>query len=147
MKIEVNGKLYSGFTSATADVRIDALSNSFSFSASPGKNLGLPFSRGDECIVLVDGEQIIKGFIEIISGNGDATTHTIDITGRDRTSDLIDSSLLPLKDISPPITFKRVIELVIRSIGSELDVIDYTGVTFDRQEDLIAVERGDNAFD
>jgi prophage tail gpP-like protein len=147
MKLEVNGNLYSGFLSATATISIDSLSNKFSFTSAPDVNSALPFSRGDECIVRIDGEAILTGYIEVISGNGDIGTHSIHILGRDRTSDLVDSSLLPIKDITPPITFKRIIEIVIQSIGSSLDVIDLTNSVFDKAEDLISIEAGDNAFD
>lgn len=147
MKIEVKGRTYSGFTAATADVRIDTLCNSFSFSIGPGPELTIPMNRGDECVVTVDGEPIVKGYIEIINGSGDATSHTIDIIGRDRCSDLVDSTLLPIKDIKTPITLKRIIELVISSIKSDLEVVDLTGVKFEKSEDIIAIERGDGAFD
>lgn len=146
MKLEVRGKRYTAFTSATADVRIDTLSNSFSFAASPNKERSFPFGRGDEVVVSVDGEDIITGYIMVISGSGSSTSHVIDITGWDKTKDLVDSSLAPIKDIRPPITFKRVVELVIASIGSDLDVVDHTNVSFDKAEDIIAIERGDNAF-
>lgn len=147
MKIEVNGRSYSGFTSATADVRIDALCNSFSIAIGPSSSIVIPLNRGDECVITVDGEPIVKGYIEVISGSGDSSSHTINIAGRDRCSDIVDSTLKPIKDIKPPISLKKVIELVISAIGSDLDVIDYTDVKFDRAEDLIAIERGDNAFE
>ncbi len=146
MKIEVKGKQYYGFTSATAIVKIDSLCNSFSFASGPGESLTIPFSRGDECIIYADGEQVVKGYVEIISGSGSSNSHVIDITGRDRCSDIVDSSLNAMKDIRPPISFKQIVEIIVSSIGSDLDVIDYTDVRFDKAEDLISPERGDNAF-
>ncbi|HRI34651.1 MAG TPA: hypothetical protein PLD02_12940, partial [Saprospiraceae bacterium] len=147
MRIEVNGKRYLGFTDATADVRIDTLSNSFSFTATPSSNLKLPFALGDECVIFIDNEPIITGYIEIISGSGDESGSEITITGRDKTSDILDSSIGALSDISTPILLKRIIEIVIDHIGADIDVIDLTDAMFTKSEDIISPEPGDNAFE
>jgi len=145
MKIEVNGVRYSNFLEATADVRIDTLSNTFSFSSGPGGNGSLPFGMGSECAVYVDDERIITGHIEVISGRGSANDHQIDIIGRDLTGDIVDSSIGSLTDINAPIKLKRIVEIVIQHIGSDIDVVDLTGVSYN-VEDIIAPEPGDNAF-
>lgn len=147
MKLEVNGKKYYGFTEATADVRLDALSNSFSFEAAPANDIKIPFILGDECVVYVDDLPVITGHVEVITGSGSYETSKISIIGRDKTADIVDSKIGVLNDVKAPITFKRVVELVIQHIGAEIDVIDLAGVSLDRADDIVAAEPGDGAFD
>lgn len=148
MNIEVNGKLYGNFMSATANIRIDALSNSFSFTSAQNADADrLPILLGDECSVYVDGERVITGHIEVISGSGSAGDYSLDYSGRDSTGDIVDSQISTMQTVKPPITFKRLCEKVIANIGSEIEVIDYVGASFDKSEDLLAPEVGDNAFE
>lgn len=147
MKIEVKGKQYSGFMAMTAKISIDTLCNSFSLQSGPGVNAKIPFSIDDECVIYVDGEPVVTGFIEIINGYGDSSSAILNVIGRDKTCDLLDSSIGTLADIKPPMSLKRVVELVISHIGSDIDVQDMAGAFFDQGEDLIAPEPGDNAFE
>lgn len=147
MKIEVKGKQYSGFLAMTAKTTIDTLCNSFSLQSGPGVNAKLPFSIDDECVIYVDGEPIITGFIEIITGYGDVDSAVLNAIGRDKTCDLLDSSIGTLSDIKPPMSLKRVVELVIQHIGADIDVQDMAGAFFEQGEDLLAPEPGDNAFE
>lgn len=147
MKIEVKGKQYENFLAMTAKTSIDTICNSFSIQSGPGINASLPFSLDDECVIYVDGEPVVTGYIEIINGYGDSSTAVINAIGRDRTCDILDSSIGTMPDIKPPISLKRIVELVITHIGSDIDVQDYSGAMFAQGEDLIAPEPGDNAFD
>lgn len=148
MKIEVNGVEYSRFTEAIASIRLDALSNTFRFNATSKDAIPLPFKGGDSCRVLVDGEVVVTGFIELINVTGDARSHMIQIEGRDKTGDLLDSTISNLSDLAPKISLKEAIEKVIEHIGSSLVVVDLLNPPqFTKAEDWIAPEPGQNAFD
>ena len=146
MKIEINGVEYTGFQSATATVSIDKLTNSFSFTSGISKNINLDFGVGDECVIYVSGERIITGHIEVIGGSGDKDTSSINIAGRDRTGDIVDSAIGKLDDLKTG-TLKNLIELVIAHIGADIDVIDLADVKLDMNQDSNSAEIGDNAFD
>lgn len=153
MKLEVGGKQYGNFLAASATLRLDALTNTFSFAASSKNAKPLPFRGGESCKVYVGGELVITGSIELVNVEGDASAHSIDIQGRDLTGDLLDSSIggpgpPPLSDIKPPISLARICEIVIANIGSTIKVIDMVKPPlFDKAFDQIAPEPGDNAFD
>ena len=147
MKLEVNGTPYEHFTSASAEIRLDALSNTFSFTAVSTEKTPLPFKGGEPCRVLVDDEAVVTGFIEIVSGSHDAGSHTINIQGRDKTGDLLDSNIGSLSDLKETITLKAIIEKVVANIGTTLTVIDEANPDpFNPAEDIQAPEPGDNAF-
>lgn len=149
MKLEVSGIEYENFTSASAEIRLDALSNTFSFSAVSSQGKPLPFVGGEPCRVIVDEQAVVTGFIEIVGGSGDAQSHTINIQGRDKTGDLLDSSVTEMNDIGETFTMKSIIEKVIVNIGlTGVSVIDEANPdSFNAAEDMEAIESGDNAFE
>jgi prophage tail gpP-like protein len=148
MIIEVNGIEYSGWTTANASLKLDALSNVFHFVATAQDGKPLPFRGGESCSILADGERILTGSIEVVNVDGDSGSHTISIDGRDKTGDLVDSKIASLSDIRAPMTLQAIIQLVILHIGSTIAVIDLSGApSFDSVQDLAAPEPGQDVWD
>lgn len=146
--IQVGGVEYGLFTNALVSIRLDALSNTFSFSATSNQAQLLPFRLGEACQVLVDGDPVVTGFIELINVDGDSSTHTIDIQGRDKTGDLLDSGIASLPDLRPPISLSDICKRVIAHIGSDIAVVsEFAPPPFTKAEDLAAPEPGQNAFE
>jgi len=94
MLLEINGIPYGGFTEANAEISMIDMSGSFTFSISALSNLTkFPILIGDACRVLINNQPIITGWVEKINVNYDSANHTISISGRDKTCDVIDSTL------------------------------------------------------
>lgn len=147
MKLEVNGVEYEQFISATAEIRLDALSNSFSFTSAGENKSRPPFKKGDAVRVIVNNENVLAGNIEIVAGNYDSESHTFTYSGRDKTGDLVDSTVSAISDLKAPITLKQVIEKVLDNLGLDLVVIDNANPeSFKKAEDITAPEPGENAF-
>lgn len=145
--IEVNGVEYSNFTNASANIALDTLANDFTFDAVSPDDFFLPFKGGEACRILVDGNVVQTGFIENIEGSYSGDSHVVNISGRDKTADLIDSTIGALNDIRAPITLKELIERVIAHIGSDIQVVDNaTPEPFNKAEDIVASTPGDNVF-
>lgn len=147
--LKVNGTVYTNFISATVQIRLDTLSNSFSFSLIAEDGNPLPFRLGDSCEVLIDDDTVVTGNIEILTVDYSANSHTIGITGRDKTGDLLDSTLQKLPAVTAQaITLKQVIELVIDSLGADVQVVDNVNPEpFENTVNLLNVESGDGAWD
>lgn len=150
MQLTVNGVRYKHFTDASVTLRIDSLTDSFSFTSVHNNTNGvisLPFKLGDECQAVIDNEPVLTGYIEKIDGSYDSKEHVVQVQGRSKTSDLVDSSIGSLSDIGPPVTLKKIIENVISDIGSNISVVDNAIPNeFKESTDNIAPEPGDNAF-
>ena len=146
--LKVKGTVYTNFLSATVQIRLDTLSNSFSFDAIAEDGNPLPFSLGDKCEILIDDDTVITGFIEILNVSYDANSHVISLTGRDKTGDLLDSTLRKLPGISAQaVTLKQIIENVIESLGTDIKVIDNVNPEpFTNTVNLLNVESGDSAW-
>ena len=150
MIIEVDGVQYSGWTSASAKIRLDSVTNEFNFNATSQDGKPLPFKGKEKCSVYVSEEKVLTGHIEIVTIDGDAKKHTISITGRDKTGDIIDSKIGSVEDIRPIISLKRIIEAAIKHIGSDVKVIQAEGLEiadFVKSEDLAAPEPGQPLWD
>lgn len=155
MMLEVNGVPYENFTAASCEIRLDALSNTFSFEAVAAEGEALPFGGGEACRVIVDGEAVLTGFIEVVDVSYSAADHTITVQGRDKTGDLLDSNIENVPQLKAGITLKEIIEKVIDDISgpditaaNKIKVIEeVTTKPFDPAQDVISVEPADNAFD
>lgn len=146
--LEVNGQQYTQFKSASVQLRLDALTNTFGFEATSEDGNPLPFRGGEACKINVDGELILTGVIEIVSVSYSSTSHNISISGRDKTGDLLDSTLDAISDLIAPITLKQIIERVISQLGLDIEVLDNVNPEpFNAAEDIISPEPGENAFE
>ncbi len=148
MKLEVNGVQYDNFTTASCEIRLDALTNTFSFTAVAAEGEPLPFSGGEPCKVIVDDQIVLTGNIEVVSVEYNGADHVILVQGRDLTGDLLDSTLDPISDLSEAATtLKKLIEIILDQIGLNIDVIDETdSEPFNVAEDIASPEAGENAF-
>lgn len=149
MKLEVDGTQYSNFVSAECELRLDTLASSFSFNAAAPDGEPLPFKGGEECRITVSDELVLTGHIEVIAVDYDSEEHTIIISGRSKTADLLDSSLDQFDDIrGDELSLKQLIEAVISHLGLNIKVVDEVNPPlFNGAEDIAAPEPGDNAFE
>ena len=149
MALEVNGKPYKNFTSAAVEFSLDNLARVFSFAAVSSQAVSLPFNIGQPCRVLVDGEPILTGHIEKLDINYDADSHQIEVSGRDKLGDLVDSTLEPL-EIQGDITLTAVIQKVLDQLGLKtVKIINtVTGLApFNKAEDILSADVGGGAWE
>lgn len=125
ISLAVNGKSYKNFEGARVTQSITNLCDDFTFSVSNKSDAPFPFVGGEECTVFVDNVLILTGHIERINVNGAAKKHTIDVGGRDRCGDLIDSMLGPDEDIAGTMSLLRLCERAIANVGLSIKVFDF----------------------
>lgn len=95
IKLIVNGRIYTGWTSARISRSIEQAAGSFSLAVSErwaGREAPWPIGEGDACVVKIGDERVITGWIDKRSPSFDAGSHGVTISGRDTTSDLVDCS-------------------------------------------------------
>jgi len=51
-----------------------------------------PIKEDSPCVVEIDGETVITGYVDDVSADYDATNHTLTVVGRSKTGDLVDCS-------------------------------------------------------
>lgn len=147
--LEVNGQRYEGFTQASVSKSMETLSGTFSLSATSSDITLFPVEINDSCRILVGDTPVLTGFVEKLSISSDASNHTISVSGRDKTCDIIDSSLDDNIEFATTVTLKKVIERVVSLLGlsSSITVIDNVSSlkAFEKSE-LVSSEAGKTAF-
>lgn len=93
--LRVNGNEYSGWKRVSVTQGIEAISGSFELSVSDrwnGHTNPWPIEEEDNCVVEVNGIPVIDGFIDSRELSYDARSHSLSVSGRDKTGALVDSS-------------------------------------------------------
>lgn len=151
---EINGIKYSGFTDITINNSLETFASSFTATLVSKENTNelrqslSPIKLQDEVAIYIDDNLVLTGYVEALDISYDSSSHMIMIAGRDKASDLIDSSAKPnsYKDIK---TMTRLIEKVLEDNGySDIKVSKSDSSIDDSLEDLETahVELGETIF-
>lgn len=117
LTIEVNGEIYGDFSEASVSRSVEALSGSFRFDATARPNAAYPIRAGQPCRVRAGDQVVCVGYVESVQVGYDSQSHKISIAGRDRTCDLIDSTVGPNIEIAGPISLEAVIRTTLDRMG------------------------------
>lgn len=149
IELQVNGVTYTDFVDASVTLALDTMANDFSFTASAVNGFP-PFKDGDNVKCIVDGKQVLDGYIDTVNGSESEGSHLVTYEGRDKTLDFIDSDINVIPDIraNGNLTLKSIIQIVIKHLGQSIEVIDKRSPeAFNAAEDVLVPKVGQNALD
>lgn len=92
LALKVGGKTYTGWEEATVQKSIETAAGGFSITVSDRTDW--PLNPNMPCVVMLDDETVITGYIDTVEMEHGASTRTITVSGRDRAGDLIDCSVV-----------------------------------------------------
>jgi prophage tail gpP-like protein len=154
LELLVNGQIYAGWTSIGVTRAIDAASGAFTvdlterWEGKEGAAAQLepwPILPGDQCTVKLGGVAMITGYVDIFRPAFDASSHTINVQGRDKTSDLIDCSAVHSPDQWANIDLLAFAQILAKPFG--VTVTLDKGVTAGDKFALIKLQQGETAFE
>ena len=93
--LTIEGRRYEGWTSATVTRSIETIASTFAVSVSerdPGTDARRAVVPGQVCSLALDDEVVVLGYVDGVSVGYDASSHSVDIRGRDLTGQLVDCS-------------------------------------------------------
>lgn len=149
LEISINGTPFTRWESASVQRSIDANCGVFRFTnSSEAPVFDYPVKAGDFVEILVSSVRKIVGFVDEVIGLQDDNSHTITVSGRDVTADIIDSSIPDgAKVTEGPISLRALCEKMVSELGVELPIVqqfnDIAGFT---SEDLQAGGSGESAM-
>lgn len=149
IELIVNGTPFTDFTEAAVTVSLTTLANDFSFTASAVDGFP-PLKQGDEVVVIVDREKAVTGTIDEVNGRDTEGNHLVTYSGRDKTGDLLDSQINVIDDIRPEgsLTVRGLIRIVLDHLELDINILDLVNpAPFNKAEDFISPQVGENAFD
>lgn len=148
--MEVDGIKYDGFVSASVSRSLENFSSIFNFSAThqPGKSF--PIKIGSTCKIVINDTVIMDGFIESINISYDSSQHLIQISGRDKTADLVDSQIggVDIEFTQPNVSFKDLVEKVLSILNiSNIKLIQKDKIKDFGEGEIESASSGQTAFD
>lgn len=151
MRIRVDGQAYTGFTDLEVSRHFLNASGQFVFKASPlnVQTSPYPLQVGQSVEITVADEIFLNGYIDTINTYTSSNKVMIVIEGRDKTEDLIDSTIdaTIFPTYVGTVSFTTVCRTVLDKLGmTDIGVTDTVGVTF-QQGEYIAPNTAENAFE
>ncbi|WP_165494508.1 phage baseplate assembly protein [Pseudoxanthomonas winnipegensis] len=95
LALVLGGTAYGGWTSIYVHRSLEEVAGSFELSLTerwPEHEQPLVIQPGAACVVTIDGKPVITGYVDAVDQGYDATNHTLNVSGRDKTADLVDCS-------------------------------------------------------
>lgn len=120
----LNGSPFWGWTSVTVTQSFDKAAGDGKLVFSEQIQDPFPAHIGDQIVVIMGGEPVLTGMVYSIDGEHGDKAHQLTATLRDKTQDLIDSSLGPKHENKPPVTLAEVCRKTIGKMGIPVGVID-----------------------
>lgn len=95
VRLTVGGQEYGGWKTMRVSRSLDAIAGGFELGVSErwhGQQQLWPIRAGDACGIALEGEVVLAGYVDGSQYRYDADTHTVTVTGRDASADLVDCS-------------------------------------------------------
>ena len=115
--IFIDGKPLVGFTDISVTRNLDSMAGQFSFSAATQENIIIPIKVGQKCVIRVNDAHILDGFVEKTSISYSLDEHVITSEGRDKTADVVDSTIEKKSEFRGKVSFQEIIKTVLRDNG------------------------------
>jgi prophage tail gpP-like protein len=149
--LKVRGQLFTNWTAVMLEKSMYQMVGSFGLATTdlyPAEAKKWNIALGDECIVEINNQKVITGYIEDVQIDYDAGTHNIQFKGRDKTGDLVDCSYNEKLKEFQGLSVKKIIEKMC--LPFNIDVVVDSSVTSEANSILpgsFKVNEGDTVFD
>lgn len=148
VRLEVNGKKYEGWKSASIERNLEAIAASFSLGVTDtwaGQVTRWPIRQSDACAVYIGNDLVVSGFVDRVAPAFDATTRQITIEGRSRAGQLVDSSAVHKPDQWENIRLDDLAKEVAKPFGIEVEVPP--GLDVGQAFKIAKVQQSETAFE
>jgi prophage tail gpP-like protein len=146
--LRVNGLEYGGWKSARVTRSIEAIAGSFELSVSErwdGQDKPWPIIEEDECVLVLENTPVIVGYVDKRSLSYGPKEHTLSVSGRDQTGDLVDCSAILDKWEFRNVSALTLAERIAEPFGISVSLQE--GVVLPKSPAKFSVDPGESAFD
>ena len=157
IEVRINKKIILNLLSVTVNSSISALSNAFAVTVSVGKTTvvgrsNLDFKPGEEAVITINDSPVVNGFVDEVNVFYLKDGHEIQLRGRSRTADFIDSSVAEVDiETQSGIDFDKLLRQVLDGMGlNDIQIINLLPTSADikiREVKNISSEIGQSGFD
>lgn len=148
LAVSVNGRDLQTAISISVTKDIGTAVGKFDISYSLDLTGASAIRANDRIQIKADGTTVIDGFAErfdmVIMGD----ERIVNVSGRDKVADLLDSSIRGQKEWSGPISLNNIARQIISNLGVDIDIEDLSGETADfLAADLLSASPGEKCFE
>lgn len=145
--LKVNGVEYAGWESASVTRGIETVAGSFSLSVSErwDEKRSWPIFEGEECALELEGSRVITGYVDNRNVGYSASSRSFEVTGRDKTGDLVDCAAVPKKWQFNSIAYDAYIRELCAPFGVTVTVAP--GIELGKPPPMFVVNPGDKVFE
>lgn len=145
--LRVNGLDYGGWT-AVKSIRtgMDAMAGGFELSATErwlDGTIARPLAKEDDVQVRIGDDVVIHGHIDDVSREVSADTHTVTVTGRDATADLVDCATMLTPGDWHDIGLLGVVQAICKPFG--IGVVVASGTNLGKAFATFTLQKGERA--
>lgn len=145
-ELKVDGVFYGGWKSLRVTRSIEQMAGTFELEVTerwPGQPQASPIKPGRSCQLLLDGEVVITGYVDLPAPDFDANRHTVRVSGRDKTGDLVDCSAIYKSGQWRKVKIDQLARDLIKPFGIKLVVDTDVGAAFTSWN----IQEGESVFD
>jgi prophage tail gpP-like protein len=140
VRLNVGGKIFSGWESVAVARSMETVSGAFQLEVSDVNPW--PIAPGDECTVTVAGEVVVTGYIDKVEVSiSGSPTHTFNVSGRDKTADLVDCSAIGVSEFKQQDVL-QIAQKLAQPFGVKVSSQGSVGAKFPK----FSVQPGDTAW-
>lgn len=146
LMLQVNGQNFAGWQRVAVTLGMEQIAGSFDLTVSerfPGQLASWRIAEGDECRLFWGKTPVITGYVDDTNIDYDRESHSIQITGRDRTGDLVDCTALHGSGVWRNSKLTRIAADLCAPFGIKVIVATDVGRPFES----FSIWHGETAFD
>ena len=146
LTVSIGGEAYSGWTAGSVVRSLETISGTFDIQVSdkaPGIMSRRPIRPGQRCAVGLNGQQVLSGYVDDVSPSYSPRSHSVRITGRDATGDLVDCSV----PVAPGEWKNERLEAIVASLVRPFDIRVFTNVNIGAPFALFRTEKGESVWE
>lgn len=144
--LTINGAIYGGWETVRISRGIEQIAGTFELAVSerwPGQSTPMVIRPGDACTVSVDGEVLITGYVDDVTPEYDDVNHTVAVSGRDKSADLVDCSAIHASGQWSGRSMVQIAADVCKPFGVSVQADTGIGANFG----TFALQEGESAFE
>lgn len=149
-QVILNGSAYDGWEKISVSNSFEETTGAAKLTISEQPNDPLPADIGDEAQIILAGKPVLTGFVKKVNGTFGYGQHEITLTLKDKTDDLVKSTIGPALNLKAPIKLKDVAEKTIKEMGLDIKVIEKVQTEIFKQGEVVSGaidERGQRFLD
>lgn len=140
-KLIVSGEEYSGWKSMRLTRGLERACADFDLSVSERWEFDWQIQPGESCEILFEDETVLTGWVDAYRPSYDASSHDVQISGRSKTCDFVDSAVMHQDGEFKGMTVGQIAQLLAQDFDLEV-VIEKDG----EPEKEVQISQGETCF-